>query len=269
LVWKGIVLSTWVLLRGLTRERRHWGDFPETLKRECGDMEVHTIDLPGNGGLNALKSPTRVTEMAESCRHQLRELGIAPPYYLLAMSLGAMVAVAWATRNPEEIGGCVLINTSLRSLSPFHHRLRPQNYLKLASLLLPGHDPDFRESIILQITSNLPISPKKLSEWSAYARQNPVSSRNALRQLLAAVRYQPPSAIPFPPVLVLSSAQDRLVDPRCSKALAARWHCAYAEHPSAGHDLPLDDAPWVAEQIKRWVYNATQTRLPGSLQIAS
>jgi pimeloyl-ACP methyl ester carboxylesterase len=265
LVWEGVVVSNWVLLRGLTRERRHWGDFPEILKRQCSDAAVYAIDLPGNGGLNAQKSPTLVTEMAESCRHQLRELGIAPPYNVVAMSLGAMVAIAWATRHPEEIGGCVLINTSLRSLSPFHHRLRPQNYLKLASLLWPGCDPQFRENIVLQITSNLPICPEKLSEWSGYAREKPVSSRNALRQLLAAIRYQPPSAKPLPPVLFLSSAHDRLVDPRCSKTLATRWNSAFAEHPSAGHDLPLDDAPWVAEQIGRWVHDSTPTRLPGGL----
>jgi pimeloyl-ACP methyl ester carboxylesterase len=265
LVWQGSVVSAWVLLRGLTREKRHWGDFPEILKRECSGAEVYTIDLPGNGGLNAQESPLRVSEMAESCRHQLRELGIAPPYYVLAMSLGAMVAVAWATRNPDEIGGCVLINTSLRPFSPFHHRLRPQNYLKLASLLLPGCDAHYRESVILQITSNRPIAPEKLAAWSDYARQNPVSSRNALRQLLAAVRYQPPSAKPLPPVLVLCSAQDRLVDARCSRTLAARWQSAFAEHLSAGHDLPLDDAPWVAEQIGRWVCDSTQTRLPAGL----
>lgn len=263
MVLEGIVVSTWVLLRGLTREKRHWGDFPEILKRECSDAEVYAIDLPGNGGLNAQESPLQVSEMAENCRHQLRELGIAPPYYVVAMSLGAMVAVAWATRNPEDIAGCVLINTSLRSFSSFHHRLRPQNYLKLASLLLPGCDPHFQESIILQITSNHPISPEKLSEWSGYARQNPVSSRNALRQLIAANRYQPPSAKPLPPVLILCSAQDRLVDSRCSRTLAVRWHSAFAEHLSAGHDLPLDDAPWVAGQIRCWMHDSTQTRWPG------
>ena len=25
-------MSTWVLLRGLTRESRHWGDFPDILR---------------------------------------------------------------------------------------------------------------------------------------------------------------------------------------------------------------------------------------------
>lgn len=253
-------MSAWVLLRGLTRESRHWGDFPEILKRECSEAEVHAIDLPGNGRLNAQESPVQVTGMAESCRRQLIEIGVAPPYYLLAMSLGAMVAVAWANLRPEEVAGCVLINTSLRPFSPFHHRLRPRNYLALANLLLPGRTPRYRESIILQITSNRPISPETLNEWADYAAQNPVSARNALRQLRAAIRYQAPLPKPLPPVLVLSGAQDRLVDPRCSQRLAARWHSAFAEHPSAGHDLPLDDAPWVVGQIRRWVHDSTALR---------
>jgi len=255
-------VSTWVLLRGLTRETRHWGDFPEILQRTVGAAEVVAIDLPGNGRLNAQESPTQVSAMAEHCRQQLRERGLAAPYTLVAMSLGAMVAVAWASRHPEEIAGCVLINTSLRPFSPFHHRLRPHNYLKLASLLWPGRDPLDRESLILQITSNRPATPATLAAWADHARQNPVSARNALRQLLAAVRYQAPADKPTRAVLVLSSAQDRLVDARCSRTLAAHWQAAFAEHPSAGHDLPLDDAPWVAEQIGRWVIAGTAKPSP-------
>ena len=40
----------WVLLRGLTREARHWGGFPERLGAALG-VEVHCLDLPGNGHL--------------------------------------------------------------------------------------------------------------------------------------------------------------------------------------------------------------------------
>ena len=51
------------------------------------------------------------------------------------MSLGAMVAVDWAARHPEELAGCVLINTSLRPFSPWYQRLRPANY---GALLRPA-----------------------------------------------------------------------------------------------------------------------------------
>ncbi|MBK7793953.1 MAG: hypothetical protein IPJ62_16665, partial [Betaproteobacteria bacterium] len=53
-------------------------------------------------------------------------------------------------------------------------------------------------------------------------------------------------------VLILASANDALVDPRCSQALAEAWRATIAVHPKAGHDLPLDDGPWVAEQVARW-----------------
>jgi len=246
-------MSAWILLRGLTRESRHWGDFPKILRDACPAMSTHAIDLPGNGRLNEQASPTRVEELAESCRKQLHEQGIAPPYFVLAMSLGAMVAVAWMNRHPEEIGGCVLINTSLRPFSPLHHRLRPQNYLPLATLLLRGGDAEERERTILRLTSCDAERPETLAAWAGHARQNPVSSLNAVRQLLAAARYRAPAARPAPPMLILASTQDHLVNPRCSRRMARCWKTDFAEHPTAGHDLPLDDGPWVAEQASFWL----------------
>ena len=41
-------------------------------------------------------APRSVEEMVEYARTQLKQLGYAPPYHLLALSLGAMVAVAWS-----------------------------------------------------------------------------------------------------------------------------------------------------------------------------
>jgi pimeloyl-ACP methyl ester carboxylesterase len=127
-------------------------------------------------------------------------------------------------------------------------------------LLVRGGNAADRERTILRLTSGQPERPEKQAEWAAYARQNPVSSRNALRQLLAAARYAAPSVKPTPPVLILCSTQDRLVNPRCSRLLATRWDAAFAEHPTAGHDLPLDDAAWVAGQVSGWLQNlATQS----------
>ncbi len=245
-------MSTWILLRGLTRESRHWGDFPERLQHECATAQVQALDLPGNGSLNDQQSPTQVADMAQSCRSQLGERRIVPPYFVVAMSLGAMVAVDWATRYPDEIAGCVLINTSLRPFSPFYHRLKPRNYLPLIDLLLRKRDAEYRERTVLHLTSRHAVAPEKLAELAGYARQSPVSSGNALRQLLAAARYAAPAGGPPVPVLILSSAEDHLVDPLCSRRLAARWHTAFAEHPTAGHDLPLDDPAWVAREVGRW-----------------
>ena len=244
-------MTTWVLLRGLSRESRHWGRFPETLQQAVGAAVV-AIDLPGNGRRNGEASPATVAGMVAACRQQLDERRLAPPYHLLALSLGGMVAVDWALGQPEEVAGAVLINTSLRPFNPFHHRLRPANYPALAGLLLEP-DAGRREGTILRLTSNRPIDPQTLAEWTAWARQYPVTPGNSLRQLLAAARFVVPAKPPAVPFLVLGCAGDRLVDVRCSRQLAWHWQTAYAEHPTAGHDLPLDDGAWLARQVAYWL----------------
>ena len=44
---------------------------------------------------------------------------------MAGLSMGGMVAVAWARWHSEECLGAVLINTSLRPHGRFHERLRP------------------------------------------------------------------------------------------------------------------------------------------------
>lgn len=249
-------MSTWLLLRGLTRESRHWGDFPEVFQAACPEAEVICLDLPGNGVLHRQDSPADVLAMAEHCRGQLRQRGIVGPVHLLAMSLGAMVAVAWAAAHPEEIAGAVLINTSLRPFNPFYRRLRPRSYGCLLRFLWPGDSAAVAEARILSLTSKRVAAPELVAAWAAYRREQPVALANALRQLLAAVRYRAPVAAPAIPLLVLASRGDQLVDPACSRRLARLWQTAFAEHPDAGHDIPLDDGPWVAEQIRAWLQRA-------------
>lgn len=247
-------MSTWVFLRGLTRDSRHWGDFPDLFRRELADARVHTPDLPGNGVRCAQISPQNVETMVETFRAQLSEQGISPPYHLLAMSLGAMVAVAWANAYPEDICGCVLINTSLRPFSPVYRRLRPQNYPRLLKLALLGGSENEWESTILALTSHHPQSPVELpAAWVNYRRQHPVSMRNTLRQLFAAARYRAPRTPPPASMLILSSRQDALVHPSCSRQLARHWNTGFAEHPTAGHDLPLDDGLWVISEVSQWL----------------
>ena len=240
----------WVLLRGLTREQRHWGAFATDFAAAYASAPVVTLDLPGNGALNGLRSPTRVDTMAAFCRDQLRSRGIVPPYRILAMSLGAMVATAWCGAHPNEIAGVVLINTSLRPFSPVHQRLRPRALLRLA---LSGYSAIARERAVLAVTSNAARRDDEAlaRQWATYWRERPVSAANALRQLWAAARFAAPPAPPCARVLLLTSTQDGLVDTRCSLALARAWRCGIESHPWAGHDLPLDDAAWVIDAVKR------------------
>jgi pimeloyl-ACP methyl ester carboxylesterase len=164
-----------------------------------------------------------------------------------------MVALAWAQRHPRDVAAAVLINTSLRPFSPFHQRLRPKNYPVLLKRAVLGSSPGEWEATILALTSNLAEDRASILDvWIALRGECPVSRNNALRQLWAASRYRV-DAKPAARLLILASAQDRLVDPRCSRQLASRWGSAFGEHPAAGHDIPLDDGPWVARQVRDWL----------------
>ena len=243
---------TWIFLRGLTRESRHWGSFTAQFQTAVPASRVIALDFPGNGLLNQQTSLVRVQDMVEHCRAQLSANHIHPPYRLLALSLGGMVAVAWSCSYPGEITAQVLINTSLRPFSPFYERLRPANYAVLLKLAVFGASPETAERTILRITSNQP-DDAVLLHWLAWRHANPVSRTNALRQLVAAARFSAPQRPPATATLLLASTQDRLVSVACSKALAKRWQCDLNTHPGAGHDLPLDDGPWIAAQVRQWL----------------
>lgn len=241
---------TWVLLRGLTREAGHWGSFTQALSSRLPGR-VLTPDLPGNGRLYRERSPLRIAEMVESCRGQLRLQAVQGPCHVVALSLGAMVALAWAARWPGEIAAGVLINTSASDLAPWHRRLRPAALAAVPAWLL-GRDDAAREAAILRLTCRRVAEVPPL--WLALRRERPVSRVNALRQLAAAAAFRLPAAAPAVPWLLLASRGDALVDAACSQALAARWHLPLALHPDAGHDLPLDAEDWVLERIAQWLH---------------
>lgn len=244
-------MRTWVLLRGLAREARHWGDFPALLERRLPMGEhVVALDLPGNGSLCAARSPWSVGGMVRSARDQLLMRGISPPYVLVALSLGGMVAMEWAATAPQELDACVLLNTSAARVSPFWQRLQPRSYGLLLRSMLPVGTAA-REGAVHAMTSARPTDAAVLARWIAYAQSRPVTLGNAVRQLAAAARFRPPATLPVP-ALVLASRGDRLVSPECSRALARAWRLPLREHPDAGHDLPLDDPAWVVEQVARW-----------------
>jgi pimeloyl-ACP methyl ester carboxylesterase len=247
-------MPTWVLLRGLTRDSRHWGDFIERFRQAVAGARVVCVDLPGAGTNYRAESPIAIGAMVSHCRQALRENGVAPPYFVLGLSLGAMVAAEWAYCAADEIRACILLNTSMRPFSPFYRRLRYQSYPTVARIIAQGGQVGTRERLILGLVSNRPERRLALlPDWTAFQHTAPASPRNALRQLYAAARYAAPRTPPAVPILLLASKQDRLVDYACTLDIARHWGVPYRLHGAAGHDLPIDDGAWVIEQVKAWL----------------
>lgn len=256
-------MSTWILLRGLTRETRHWGRLPEALHDVVGEGQLLLLDLPGNGEFARLKSPTTVADMVGFVRLAAWQAGAPGPYSVLAMSLGGMVATDWAQRYPGEIERLVLINTSMRPFSSMTERLRPSAWPALSGVAQHWGDASRAERGIHRLTcNNVETLGADLDAWSAIRRTAPVSRGNALRQLWAAARFTAGAAKPDCPLLILSSRTDRLVDPVCSGKLAAAWRAKHVEHAWAGHDLPHDDPAWTSEQVRSWLPQPHTTLKP-------
>ena len=248
----------WVLLRGLVREQRHWGDFPEILQSYYPEDKIVLYDFPGNGQRYKEKSETTIIDMVDDVRSHLSDKSIQQPVHIIALSLGGMVAIEWINKYPDECVTATLISTSLRGLNPFYQRLLPSTYPSVFYSLLFSKDARQNEEASLKLISNIVANDKAKKEqtinrWVAYAEQCPVSGLNGLRQLLAATRFRVPKGRPKIPMLVLSSSQDHLVSPECSVSLAKYWNLPIHTHDESGHDIPLDDGDWVCRKISQWL----------------
>lgn len=247
-------MSAWILLRGLTRESRHWAELPDQLHAAGLDGEFVFTDLPGCGAHARVKVPSSVRGMADFVRADLVARGHTPPLRMIGLSLGAMVAISWAQTRPGEIERLVLINTSMRPFSRPFMRMRPGVWPALLRVAFGWQGRRAAEAAIHDLTcERRDRYETDLAVWIDIYRSAPVNRANALRQLWAAARFEAELAAPSCPVLVLASRADRLVHPDCSRTLAHAWGAAYREHPWAGHDLPHDDAAWLAEAIRAWV----------------
>ncbi len=246
--------QNWLLLRGLSRESAHWGNFPAMLQARFPTAHIAMLDLPGTGAHFRQTSPNKIAEITDHVRQQAHQQRLLDrPLTLLGLSLGGMVAWEWAINHPGDVCGAVLINSSFASLSPFYRRMRWQNYPHLLKILLQ-RDAGLREqAIVRRVANRRDRDDITTSAWTDIQLQRPVGLQTTLNQLTAAARYHPLNAKPLQPLLLLNSQADRLVDPACSAAISNHWDLPLKTHPWAGHDLTLDDGQWVAEQLLNWV----------------
>jgi pimeloyl-ACP methyl ester carboxylesterase len=241
IVCSGVARDTWFLLRGLTREAAHWGDFREAFARALPDADVQTLDLPGAGVHHRAQWPATVAEAMERVRREAR-IGDGRSF-VFGVSLGGMVAMEWAARYPAELAGVVIGASSAGDLSPPWKRMRPR---ALLSLLRGGE-----ARIVRTIINHRERWHATTAAWLEIARQRQVSRANAAAQLRSAIRWRAPQAMPVP-ALFLVGTTDRLVHADCSRALARRYSAPLVEHATAGHDLTTDAGDWVIDEIQRW-----------------
>ena len=247
----------WLLLRGLIREQRHWGDFPAFFEKSASDRKVFCLDLPGFGTETQRSSPLSVPEIVDDIRGRwlvLRDKN-SGDWSILAASLGGMLAMDWCARYPEDFKQLVVLNSSVNTFSPIHKRLRFSNWGRVIRLNF-SNDPKVRETGILELTStNKDIFEKSLIRNLKIVKENPVRRKELLRQLIAGARFSL-KKIPVVRTLVLVGEGDTFCDPTCSRAIADHFKAPLRTHPTAGHDLSIDAPEWISKEVNEWMTSA-------------
>ncbi len=246
-------METWMLLRGLSRQKLHWGDFADHFVASTRHRIVFE-DLPGFGSRNHEASPMSVIEIAQSIASAVFKQVDQHDgkINLIGISMGGMVALELARLYPEKVRCLVLINSSFKPYAHFYQRLKPAAY---SSFLKAWCSPfqRYSERQILELSSNFRQRERALlDQWLILRHQQKPSHIAALRQVIAASRFSFPYLKPIEHVLLVASKQDRIVDYRCSENVAKEWEVPLALHHFAGHDLPLDSPEWLTTEIIRW-----------------
>lgn len=244
----------WLLLRGLSRESRHWNGFEHELEERVPGARAVCLDLPGTGVRRHLRSPASMAGIVLDLRSRwidLREQ-FPGPWGVLGVSLGGMAALEWCAREPCDFERLVLVNSSARSWDDPWRRLRPRAQTHLLAVLLLGWSPRVYERIVMSMVSNARRDDGELLDrFTRWRAEGGASLASTLAQFWAAARFRCPPR-PSAASLVLCSARDGMVHPLCSHRLAETLGAALREHPTAGHELTLDDPEWAAQSVAEW-----------------
>lgn len=245
---------TLLLLRGLSRQQAHWGCFPKQLARallaEGFETEFVFEDLPGFGARFQEPSPANIEDIADLLAPTLEKIN--GQIQLLGISMGGMLALELAGRYPEKCQSLVMINSSVKPVARFYQRLQPRAYPAFLKAWFHPLKQASERQILAISTAKYQQDEALLDTWLSYRKSHPPSRLAAIKQILAAARYQAPPQKPIERVLLIASRKDRIASYRCTEKLAEFWGLTPLINASAGHDLPLDEPEWLVEHLVSW-----------------
>ena len=225
-------------------------------------------DLRGYGK-SSTKTNFEITQHLIDLEILLEELQISK-YLILGWSLGGIIGMELALRNPEQVAGLILIATAARPRSN-HPPITWQDnlYTGLAGIInyfLPGWQWNIdtlgkRSLFRYLIQRHTPATYQYLAKEAvpAYLKTSRLATRALNKSLRAG--YNRLTELPQiqSPCLVLAGASDRHITPESSQETAlqlkkATWEC----YPNTAHLFPWEIPHQVITSIKNWVELTTE-----------
>lgn len=242
------------MLKGLVREKRHWGEFVGVMQSTFPGANIVPMDYPGVGAKNDVISPRDFKDYVEDMRNEHRQyFDGKQENILVAISLGGMMARKWMELYPDDFKKCILMNTSFKGICPIHKRLRPQSMKTFVRLFLTRDRDEVERGILEMVSNRRDKHPPILKNWIRYQKERPVSHKSFINQITAALAFDAPKEAPKTPLLILAGKKDRLCHYTCSEKIHKVWGGKLEIHPEAGHDLAIDVPEWTAEQVKSFL----------------
>jgi pimeloyl-ACP methyl ester carboxylesterase len=170
----------------------------------------------------------------------------------LGLSFGGMVATALCELFPTWVSHLVLVNSS-SGLSPSIERIHPSGAVELLRIAAMKDARERERAVYTLVSSVRGDTLERCVERAVEAGlRHPIRRTTVARQLAAAARFTP-SGKALGRVLVLTSENDRLVNSNASRRLAEFFGAPLRVHPTAGHELTLDDPQWVVSHLRAWL----------------
>lgn len=223
-----------VLLHGWAMHSGLWGPLPQRLARR---HRVHAVDLPGHGHSAPLPAFT-LDAVVDALRAAFA--AASRPLALLGWSLGGLVAMRWALREPERVARLVLVATSPRFVAgaDWPHAMSRETLDRFGDELHVAWRLTVQRFLALQVQGS-EHARTTLAALRAplYARGEP--SPRTLAEALEAIRgadLRAEAGRIAQPALVVSGSRDMLTLPAAGRWLAGRMPDArYAELAGAAH----------------------------------
>ncbi|MEM6325309.1 MAG: alpha/beta hydrolase [Pseudomonadota bacterium] len=204
-----------------------------------GDVPGRALDLPGHGGAPRVR-PVRAETYADAIETEVPQDAV-----LIGLSLGGMVAMAFAARYPERLRALVLVDVPIRAPLRFISWYTP--FVAPIVTRVPG------TAAIGRAVGKRIGNPEGRAAFAAHlAGADPSGMADAL---VVAGAFNGEAVLPrlTMPLLALCATKSLLTGPKYQAKLRAA--CPHVEivRMEMGHLIPFEDQPAMQAEIDRFV----------------
>ena len=246
-----------IFLNGTTQTTLYWGGLVPAFSSRFGLL---CYDARAQGQSDLGDKPISLPLHVSDLRALLRDLAIDKAH-LVGISHGAWVALAFTAEFPDMVDHLVLCSLSAKTND--RSRTIVRSWLEI--LRLSGLKAMAWAALPTVFGNNFLNQHQKILDKivDAVALRN--RKKSLMTQLDAVLQYPAPDSITkslSQPVLVVSGAEDPIVDPGDVRRLADLYNARHEEIPDVGHSIPAE-APRIFEELVLNFLTKGRTKVKG------